>query len=262
MLEANSSHATNSRQRAEALVENIPDEYVRKTALSTLRGTATINEMVKAFHLVYGMPIVRPSDARMDFSHITRERLAMRFALIAEEFMELCEAMDIRCEMNFLYEDEDGVYRSARSVKEMETAERGVDLGGTALYPGLEVYGHKDLVLLDHDNLSDEDHHLITRQRLREAIENTEARDMAGVADATFDLKYVIVGFEYEVGIDPQFCANEGQASNLSKLMPDGTVLRREDGKVMKGPNTFKPDMKAALGAWGMRTCSNPFDPE
>ena len=99
----------------------------------------------------------------------------------------------------------------------------------------------------------DEEEETVWTEDVLEAITNTEERCVADVADALFDLKYVTVGFEYEVGIDPQTCALEGQASNLSKLMPDGSVLRREDGKVLKGPNFFSPDMAKALKAWGMK---------
>ncbi|MEB3012869.1 hypothetical protein VJI77_07725, partial [Parvimonas sp. D2] len=78
---------------------------VRNLAMRSLAGTASIRDMVKVFHRVYDLPIVQPADAKEDFSHITKLRLAMRFGLIVEEFMELCEAMDIRADINFLYLD-------------------------------------------------------------------------------------------------------------------------------------------------------------
>ncbi|MEB3029701.1 hypothetical protein VJI72_07890, partial [Parvimonas micra] len=93
-------------------------------------------------------------------------------------------------------------------------------------------------------------------ERMQRAILETDERNMPEIADACFDLKYVVEGFELEVGIDSQSCANEGQASNLSKLMPDGSVKRRADGKVLKGPNFFPPNMRSALSAMGMRFTS------
>lgn len=214
-----------SRDRAEALVSKIPDEEVRRLALRSLGDKADMNLMVKAFHRVYGLPIIQPHQAKEDFSQLTKERLAFRFGLIVEEFMELCEAMDIRADINFLFEDEDGN----------------------------QTFVDKPLTETDHNQLDDSELHALARERVGRAIDNTDERSIPDVADACFDLKYVIIGFEYEVGIEPQFCAMEGQASNMSKLNTDGTVIYREDGKVLKGPNYFKPDMAKALRSWDMR---------
>lgn len=223
-----------SRDKALALVSKIPDQDVRRLAEKSLNGSADMNLMVKAFHKVYGLPIVAPKDAKEDFSQLTKERLAFRFGLIVEEFMELCEAMDIRAEINFLYENEDGYFTHAHHKS-----------------PELDKYFFEgDLI---HDECPDDKLHQIVRERISDAIENTDERSIPDVADACFDLKYVIIGFEYEVGIEPQFCANEGQASNMSKLNTDGTVIYRADGKVLKGPNYFKPDMALALRSWDMR---------
>jgi predicted HAD superfamily Cof-like phosphohydrolase len=212
-----------SKERAELLVEEIQDHNTRRLALASLRQDADMNLMVKAFHAVYDLPVLSPRVIRPYLGHISKERLAMRFGLIVEEFMELCEAMDIRADINFFYHDEERYVAAAGKVL---TAE-------------------------DHDSLSEDEHSVIVRERCKEAIVNTEERRIVDIADATFDLKYVLIGFEYEVGIDPQFCANEGQASNMSKLNTDGTVIKREDGKVMKGPHYFKPDMSNPLRAWG-----------
>jgi len=79
---------------------------------------------------------------------------------------------------------------------------------------------------------------------LKEAI---AANDMVEVADALTDLLYVIYGAGAAFGVDLDACFEEVHESNMSKLMPDGTVLRREDGKIMKGPNYFQPDLKKVL---------------
>lgn len=238
-----------SRSRALQLLEKIPDLDLRRACVSSLGTHATMNQMVKVFHQLYGLPILDPKDAKEFFGHISKERLAMRFGLIIEEFMELCEAMDIRADINFHYLDEDGLWTKAMSQLEVATADAGHDLDGTI------IAGHKGeyTILLDHNRLADEQVHAIARQRAQDAIENTDERNMAEVADACFDLKYVIIGFEYEVGIEPQFCALEGHAANLSKLGADGKPIYREDGKVMKGPFYFKADMRKPLGAWGMQ---------
>lgn len=233
-----------SRQKAEDLVAKIPDYQIKQLALRSLNGTASIREMVRVFHRMYELPIVHPTNAREDFSHITKQRLAMRFGLIVEEFMELCEAMDIRADINFLYLNEEGEYRYAQSVGEKQCAE------SPKTCPDWVDAEYGTLI---HDKIDDEDLHKIVRERMEVAVLETDERNMGEIADASFDLKYVIEGFELEVGIDSQATANEGQASNLSKLMPDGSVKRRSDGKVLKGPNYFKPNMRKALAAVGMR---------
>ena len=83
-------------------------------------------------------------------------------------------------------------------------------------------------------------------QRATEADDGT--RDIIETADALGDLVYVIYGMALESGIDLNRVLAEIQASNLSKLMPDGSVKLREDGKVLKGPNFFTPNIARALG--------------
>lgn len=73
-------------------------------------------------------------------------------------------------------------------------------------------------------------------------------RDIVETADALADLVYVIYGMAIESGIDLDAVLAEVQASNLSKLMPDGSVLLRSDGKVLKGPDFFRPNVRRALG--------------
>lgn len=73
-------------------------------------------------------------------------------------------------------------------------------------------------------------------------------RDVVEAADALADLVYVIYGMAIESGMDLDSVLAEVQASNLSKLMPDGSVKLREDGKVLKGPNFFPPNIARGLG--------------
>lgn len=81
-------------------------------------------------------------------------------------------------------------------------------------------------------------------EELEEAIEN---RDMTGVADALTDLLYVIYGAGHAFGIDLDACYTEVHSSNMSKLGEDGRPLKREDGKVLKGPNFFEPELEMIL---------------
>lgn len=83
----------------------------------------------------------------------------------------------------------------------------------------------------------------------QQAVTDDEGtRDLVETADALADLVYVIYGMAIESGIDLDKVLAEVQASNLSKLMPDGSVKLREDGKVLKGPNFFQPNIARALG--------------
>ena len=76
---------------------------------------------------------------------------------------------------------------------------------------------------------------------LKEAIDN---RDIKEVADALTDILYVTYGAGHAFGINLDKCFAEVQNSNMSKLGEDGKPIYNEKGKVLKGPNYFKPDLK------------------
>ena len=75
---------------------------------------------------------------------------------------------------------------------------------------------------------------------LKVAIEN---KDIKELADALTDILYVTYGAGHAFGINLDKCFQEVQNSNMSKLGPDGKPIYNEKGKVMKGPNYFKPDL-------------------
>ena len=75
---------------------------------------------------------------------------------------------------------------------------------------------------------------------LKEAIDN---RDTKEVADALTDILYVTYGAGHAFGINLDKCFEEVQNSNMSKLGSDGKPIYNDKGKVMKGPNYFKPDL-------------------
>ena len=75
---------------------------------------------------------------------------------------------------------------------------------------------------------------------LKEAMDNN---DLLEVADALTDILYVTYGAGHAFGIDLDKCFNEVQNSNMSKLGKNGEPIYNESGKVMKGPNYFKPDL-------------------
>ena len=72
-------------------------------------------------------------------------------------------------------------------------------------------------------------------------------KDIVEEADALTDLLYVIYGTGHACGIDLDDCFNEVHRSNMSKLGANGRPLYREDGKVLKGPNYFPPDLENVL---------------
>jgi predicted HAD superfamily Cof-like phosphohydrolase len=85
-------------------------------------------------------------------------------------------------------------------------------------------------------------HDLIKEEldEFREAIENNDIKE---VADALTDILYVTYGAGHAFGINLDECFKEVQNSNMSKLGSDGKPIYNEKGKVMKGPNYFKPNL-------------------
>ena len=75
---------------------------------------------------------------------------------------------------------------------------------------------------------------------LREAIGEA---NIVEVADALTDILYVVYGAGHSFGIDLDKCFDEVHSSNMSKLGEDGKPIYREDGKVLKGPKYFAPDL-------------------
>jgi predicted HAD superfamily Cof-like phosphohydrolase len=93
-------------------------------------------------------------------------------------------------------------------------------------------------------------------QRLRYELINEELTelhcgmmndDIVEIADALADLLYVVYGAGHAYGIDLDKCFNEVHRSNMSKLGADGKPIYREDGKVMKGPAYFAPDLESII---------------
>jgi len=77
-------------------------------------------------------------------------------------------------------------------------------------------------------------------EELKEAMEN---KNFLEVADALTDILYVTYGAGHAFGIDLDKCFEEVQNSNMSKLDESGKPIYNEDGKVMKGPKYFKPNL-------------------
>ncbi|MDB2358848.1 nucleoside triphosphate pyrophosphohydrolase family protein [Candidatus Pelagibacter bacterium] len=83
----------------------------------------------------------------------------------------------------------------------------------------------------------------LIKEELDELQEAMKNNDLLEVADALTDILYVTYGAGHAFGIDLDKCFEEVQNSNMSKLGKNGEPIYNEFGKVMKGPNYFKPDL-------------------
>jgi predicted HAD superfamily Cof-like phosphohydrolase len=83
----------------------------------------------------------------------------------------------------------------------------------------------------------------LIREELEEFIEAIKNKDLQEVVDALTDILYVTYGAGHAFGVNLDNCFDEVQKSNMSKLGKDGKPIYNEAGKVMKGPDYFKPDL-------------------
>ena len=83
----------------------------------------------------------------------------------------------------------------------------------------------------------------LIKEELEELTQAMNDKNLLEVADALTDILYVTYGAGHAFGIDLDKCFDEVQNSNMSKLGKDGKPIYNESGKVMKGPNYFKPDL-------------------
>ena len=84
----------------------------------------------------------------------------------------------------------------------------------------------------------------LIKEELDELIEAINKKDLVEVADALTDILYVTYGAGHAFGINLDECFEEVQNSNMSKLDNNGKPIYNDKGKVMKGPNYFKPDLR------------------
>ena len=108
----------------------------------------------------------------------------------------------------------------------------------------METFGQeiKEKAKFPNEKTTSLRHDLIKEEldELKEAIEN---KDIKEVADALTDILYVTYGAGHAFGVNLDKCFEEVQNSNMSKLGLDGKPIFNDKGKVMKGPNYFKPNL-------------------
>ena len=108
----------------------------------------------------------------------------------------------------------------------------------------METFGQeiKEKASFPDDKITSLRYDLI-KEELEELKQAMDDRDIKEVADALTDILYVTYGAGHAFGIDLDKCFEEVQNSNMSKLGSDGKPIYNDKGKVMKGPNYFKPDL-------------------
>ena len=108
----------------------------------------------------------------------------------------------------------------------------------------METFGQeiKEKASFPDDKITSLRYELI-KEELGELKEAMDKKDIKEVADALTDILYVTYGAGHAFGIDLDKCFEEVQNSNMSKLGSDGKPIYNDKGKVMKGPNYFKPDL-------------------
>ena len=89
----------------------------------------------------------------------------------------------------------------------------------------------------------------LMKEENEEYLEAVNNKDIVEIADALGDMLYILCGTIIEHGLQDKIeqVFDEIQRSNMSKLDQNGNPLYREDGKVLKGPNYFKPDFSKIL---------------
>ena len=112
----------------------------------------------------------------------------------------------------------------------------------------METFGQetKEKAAFPNDKTTSLRYDLI-KEELDELKDAIDKKDIKEVADALTDILYVTYGAGHAFGINLDKCFEEVQNSNMSKLGLDGKPIYNENGKVMKGPNYFKPDLSKLL---------------
>ena len=101
----------------------------------------------------------------------------------------------------------------------------------------------------DLDESTIELRYRLMQEENNEYLEAARKKDLVEIADALGDILYILCGTILAHGLQDKIVEvfNEIQRSNMSKLSAEGKPIIREDGKILKGPNYFKPNIKSIL---------------
>ena len=112
----------------------------------------------------------------------------------------------------------------------------------------METFGQEIKEQADFPNQKIQDlRYDLIKEELAELKVALQEKNLKEVADALTDILYVTYGAGHAFGIDLDKCFEEVQSSNLSKLDDNGKPIYDRNGKVMKGPNYFKPNLEKIL---------------
>jgi len=112
----------------------------------------------------------------------------------------------------------------------------------------METFGQEIKEQADFPNQKIQDlRYNLIKEELEELKVALQEKDLKEVADALTDILYVTYGAGHAFGIDLDKCFEEVQSSNMSKLDDNGKPIYDRNGKVMKGPNYFKPNLEKIL---------------
>jgi predicted HAD superfamily Cof-like phosphohydrolase len=195
----------------------------------------TVFDQVAEFHRAFGLPLFEeqtPADAKLS---------ELRIRLLKEEYDELKKAVE-----------EKDLVEIADALADMTYI-----ICGTAHSYGItlnngwepEYYDFEQAPPEAIDEYPDEmNMHLVVLELLYEAYERYEKHHhYEGIQQSMFSMMMEIAALAYLCQIPFKKVFDEVHASNMTKLMPDGSVLRREDGKVIKPPHFRKPDLRAVI---------------
>ena len=112
------------------------------------------------------------------------------------------------------------------------------------------IIGHSETPKADLGESKNMLRYNLMKEENEEYLEAVQNNDLVEIADALGDMMYILCGTIIEHGLQHKIeeVFDEIQRSNMSKLGENGKPIYREDGKVMKGPNYFKPDFSKILG--------------
>jgi len=112
----------------------------------------------------------------------------------------------------------------------------------------MEIFGQEVKEQVDFPNQKIQDlRYDLIKEELEELKVALEEKNLKEIADALTDILYVTYGAGHAFGIDLDKCFEEVQSSNMSKLDHNGKAIYDRNGKVMKGPNYFKPNLEKIL---------------
>lgn len=199
--------------------------------------------LVQVFHETYGQPI-------RDVPELDVPERDMRMGLIQEEYTELADAQNADDFIEIVDAWADIIYVTYGAGKT-----HGVDLDAVILDASYLAHDENELYVVRSVPVLDvpERHAVmdVIRREYNSLAEASNANDFEGIQQGWADLIYAVYGAALTHGVDLNAVLLEVQRSNLSKLGTDENgnkvVLRREDGKILKGPDFSQPDILQSL---------------